>query len=101
MVALPQPRSFPRTSANTSSEEAEREREETDPVDPALAQVRRLGDLREGDEDGDYADGHVHEEDPAPSDAARDGATDERPDGDGAADHCAVDAEGSARGPCP
>ena len=59
-------------------------------------QVLRLGDLGERDEHGDGADGHVDEEDPAPADAAGDGAPDERADGDGAADHGAVDTEGRA-----
>ena len=75
-------------------EQAHRERDEADPVDPARSQVFGLGDLRERDEHGDDADGHVDEEDPAPTDAAGDGAPDQRPDGDGTADHGAVDAEG-------
>ena len=75
-------------------EQAHGEGDEAHPVDLARPQVLRLGDLGEGDEDRDGADGHVHEEDPAPADAARDGAADQRPDGDGAADHRPVDAEG-------
>ncbi len=96
VVALPQPKSLPRTSANTKQEEAHREGDEAHPVDPTRAQVLRLGDLGERDEHGDGADGHVHEEDPAPADATGDGAADERADGDGAADDGAVDAEGRA-----
>jgi hypothetical protein len=50
----------------------------------------------QGDGDGHDADGHVDEEDPAPAEAAGDGATDERSDGDGSTDDPAVDAEGGS-----
>ena len=94
VVVLPQPKSLPRTSAKTSRKRLTENVTKPTQSICARPQVLRLGDLGERDEDGDDADGHVDEEDPAPADAARDGAADERADGDGAADHGAVDAEG-------
>ena len=94
MVALPQPRSLPRTRANTSAKRL------TEKVTKPTQSIRRWRGsfdstiLAHRDEDGHDADGHVDEEDPAPTDAARDGAADQRTDGDGPADDGTVDAEG-------
>ena len=79
------------------NEEAERERDEPDPVDPPRAGIAVdsaiLVSVMMMATD---ADGHIDEEDPSPSDGTGDGAADQRADGHGAAGHRPVDPEGGA-----
>ncbi len=69
------------------------ERDEADPVGPPGARLARLVDAQQRDRHRGDADRYVHEEDPAPRQAAGDHATEHRADCHRDARHCAEHAE--------
>ena len=81
-------------------EERRAERDEPDPVDPAVLLVERLTQLGDGQDGRDDADRDVDEEDPAPREVGRQRTADQRADRDRCAGRRAPDAErGSALAP--